>query len=189
MPSEESAEPFDVDAEFTAIVSGISGQMHWGATVDDLDAAADQVVEPPAEARTPAEADIWQPGPIGVPGAETADDRKRRRQLRRWEREAALEAFHEAQAEIRAEREADTEHFEPPPPPPLPRPRRRTVGAVLLMVVGIVVLVSPRLMAVGENVTLVVGLLLILGGLALLMAGLRRRPGEPGDGWDDGAVV
>jgi hypothetical protein len=47
----------------------------------------------------------------------------------------------------------------------------------------------PGLLAVAGDVTLVLGLLLILAGLGLLLFGLRRRRGEPGDGWDDGAVV
>ena len=40
-----------------------------------------------------------------------------------------------------------------------------------------------------SDLTLVFALLLILGGLSLVLFGLRRRHGDPGDGWDDGAVV
>jgi hypothetical protein len=192
MPAEEvtgSAEPFDLDAEFSAIVSGISGEMHWDATADDLDAAASHPLAGPPAALPERPALPVPPVTAAPPGPDTADDRRRRRQLRRWEREAELEAFQEEKAAVEAERAADTEHFVPPPPPPLPRPTGRTIGAVLLIVAGIVVLAWPRLLAVTGEVTLVLALLLIVSGLGLLLFGLRRRHGDPGDGWDDGAVV
>lgn len=198
MPSDVAPDPdgprqFDFDAEFSAIVSGISGQMEWDATADELDAAASEhVVEAPAEPPAPAGPDPWAPRPpssAGFAGYDTAEDRKRRRELRRLEREAELEAFQQAQAEIQAERDADEAHFEPPPPPPLPRPKGRTVGAVLLIVAGLVLLGWPGLLAVASDVTLVLSLLLVLAGLTLLLFGLRRRHGDSGDGWDDGAVV
>ena len=55
MPSDIAPEPdgprsFDFDAEFSAIVSGISGQMEWGTTADELDAAAAQHVADPRRA-------------------------------------------------------------------------------------------------------------------------------------------
>lgn len=255
VPGPEDGQEFDFDAEFSAIVSGISGEMQWGATSEQLDAAASyqvtdghgQVTDGHRETPRTAAADPWGPDPaapggpvvprapsggtpgIGMPpgsgfsdpglsgsdfsgsgfsgsgslgsgfsgsgsdfglsGFDTADDRRRRRELRRLEREAELEAFQEEQAAIQAARDADTEHFEPPPPPPLPRPRGRTVGAVLVILAGIAVLAWPRLLALSGDATLILGLLLILGGLVLLFFGLRRRRGEPGEGWDDGAVV
>ena len=215
MPSDIAPEPdgprsFDFDAEFSAIVSGISGQMEWGTTAAELDAAAAQhVADPPSSASAPVRrppTDPWGP-PAGsaVPGVrrssddvdgldqltgpDTAEDRRRRRELRRLEREAALEAFQQAQAEIQAERDADDAHFEPPPPPPLPRPKGRTIGALLLILAGIGLLVWQELVAPADDVTLVLSLLLLLGGLTLLLFGLRRRHGDPGEGWDDGAVL
>jgi hypothetical protein len=166
--------------------------MHWDATTEELDAAAEQVVGVPTEQPVAPGPDPWAPAPpssVAFDGFDTADDRKRRRELRRMEREAELEAFQQAQAEIQAERDADEAHFEPPPPPPLPRPKRRTVGAVLLIVVGIVLSAWRGLLAVGDEVALVLGLSLILAGLCVLLFGLRTRHGEPGDGWDDGAAV
>jgi hypothetical protein len=192
-PDADGPRQFDFDAEFSAIVSGISGQMQWDATTEELDAAASEnVIGVPAEPPAVSGPDPWAPRPpsgTGLGSFDTADDRKRRREMRRLEREAELEAFQQAQAEIQAARDADDAHFEPPPPPPLPRPKRRTVGAVLLIVAGFLMLAWPGLLAVAGDVTLVLGLLLILAGLGLLLFGLRRRRGEPGDGWDDGAVV
>ena len=115
MPSDVAPDPdgprqFDFDAEFSAIVSGISGQMHWDATSDELDAAASQrVIGAPVEPPSPAGPDPWTasgPDPWGprppssgaFSGDDTAEDRRRRRELRRMEREAELEAFQQAQA-------------------------------------------------------------------------------------------
>ena len=204
----------DVDAEFSAIVSELSGQMQWGATAADLDAAAFRWHGPagtvlddgpggPGSATSPggirpggripdqppaALPPVGRPPSVGGP-RDTADDRRRRREFRRLERAEALAAFQAEQAEIQATRDADDAHFVPPPPPPLPRPKGRTIGAVLLIVAGIVLLAWPGLVEIAPQTTLVLGLLLILGGAVLLFTGLRRHRGGPGDGWDDGAAI
>ena len=41
--------PLDWNAQFTAIVSGISGSMHWEATPQELDGAPDQMPTNPAD--------------------------------------------------------------------------------------------------------------------------------------------
>jgi hypothetical protein len=188
-----------LDAQFSAIISGISEQMQWGATEAELDAAAAHnagepaaapgVVSPEAGATPGPSAPELQSSAGPFYEFDTPETRKQRREWRRIEREEALAAFQEAQAEIQAERDADDAHFEPPPPPPLPKPKGRTVGAVLLILSGVVLLAWPQFLALQPNVTLVFALLLILGGLSLLLFGLRRRRGEAGDGWDDGAVL
>ncbi len=50
-------------------------------------------------------------------------------------------------------------------------------------------LVGPPLLNISGNATLVLGLLLVLGGFSLLVLGLPPARGDPGeaDGWDDGA--
>jgi len=154
----------DVDAAFAAIVSGI-------VATPDLPAAAER--HPSAVQRPP----------------DTSDDRARRRELRRLERAAEVAAFAAHEAEIQAEREADEAHFEPPEPPPLPRPKGRTIGALLMLLGGIVLLVRPGLLAVGFDLTMVISVILILGGAAILLTGIWKRRSADADGWDDGAVV
>lgn len=180
----DNANPIDIDAAFTAIVSGISGEMHWGATEEDLDAAtAGGSGVGPRDDRFASESDDDYPD-------ESPQDRLRRRELRRLERLESFEAHQDAEAERAAELAADNEHFIPPPPPPVPRPARRTVGAILLIAAGVALLTRPTLLAVNQDVTLVLALLLIVGGGTLLATGLhRRRPPGDADGWDDGAVL
>jgi hypothetical protein len=181
----------DVDARFTAIVSGISVDMHWDVPETDLDARA-------SDRR---ELSGWGIGPDGAgyfddldddlydDGSDSAESRRLRRELRRQERAEALAAHLEAQAELEAEMAADDEHFVPPPPPPLPRLRRRTVGALLLIAAGILLLAWPQLLPADTDLIMVVSLLLMFSGAGVLVAGMRRHRGEPGDGWDDGAEV
>lgn len=117
-----------------------------------------------------------------------AHERAQRREYRRVEREAELAAFEAHEAEVKAARDADQEHFEPPEPPPVPRPRGRTVAALLCLVAGIVLLVRPGLLTLASDAALVLSVLLLFGGAGLLVWGLRSRR-DGGDDPDDGAVV
>ena len=174
----------DWNAQFTAIVSGISGSMRWAATADDLDAHAAEADRAPVEQAPP----VFE-GPWFGESDDTAESRRLRREMRRQERADALAAHLQAQAEFEAEMAADDEHFVPPPPPPLPRLRRRTVAALLLIALGILLLAWPALLPVSYDVIMVLALLLILGGATVLVIGMRRYRGAPGEGWDDGAEV
>ena len=80
---------------------------------------------------------------------------------------------------------AEEDHFEPPDPPPLPVPRPRTVGGVALLAVGVLLLIAPNLLSLGEAVATPLGLLALTAGIGALVLGLRSGP--PPDGWDDGA--
>lgn len=183
VPSEPP--PDDWNAEFTAIVSGISGSMRWEVTDTELDRTA---TEEPTRQRPRHDQYDTAPDSIWVNAEpDTAQDRKLRRELRRQERAEAYAAHLEAEAEREAEHAADTEHFVPPEPPPLPRPHRRTIGAILLIAAGILMLAWPTLVPVSAELIFVVALLLILGGGALLVMGIRHH--RPRDGWDDGAEV
>ena len=79
--------------------------------------------------------------------------------------------------------------YVPPPPPPAPRIAARTLGAIALVVLGLVLLFVPQ--AVGQGATagtLLLGIALLGGGAAALV--LRVRDAPPGDsGPGDGAVV
>ncbi|MBV9291139.1 MAG: hypothetical protein JO222_01720 [Frankiales bacterium] len=79
---------------------------------------------------------------------------------------------------------ADEAHFEPPPPPPLPRFRPVTLGALVLIALGMLVVVTHF---DGGNLD-VLGYIAVFGGFASLVWNMRQGP--PTDsGWDDGAVV
>jgi hypothetical protein len=177
--------PDDWDKRFTAIVSGISGDMRWEAGVEELDEEADQRAADDAAQGSGvrrAPDSIWDDAT-----SDTADDRRLRREMRRAERAASLAAFRQAQEELAAAREADTEHYVPPEPPPMPRLKRRTVGAIALIVMGLVLVVFPALLPASFELIAVLGALLILGGGALLATGIRRHRSD--DGWDDGSRV
>lgn len=168
--------PGDWDKQFTEIVSGLSGDMRWEVTTDEMEAPVAQVTRAPNSIWTQALPD-------------TAEDRRARRELRRAERAEALAAFRQAQEELAAAHEADTEHFVAPEPPPIGRLKRRTVAALTMIVLGIVLFVFPTLLPASFDLIAVLGAALVLGGGGMLLAGLHRHRGHDGDGWDDGSRV
>ena len=181
----------DVDAAFAAIVSGIAPHMRW---------AADDNSGPGAGPGAPDGNPTTGPGhrpPPALPahpehptGRESADERARRRELRRLERAMEVEAYEAQKAAREAELAADDAHYTPPEPPPLPRPKGRTIGAVLLMAAGILLVARPGLLSVGSDLVLILALALLVSGAGLLVAGMRRQhKNGDGDGEDDGAVV
>lgn len=91
--------------------------------------------------------------------------------------------------EYEAERQArydEEDHYVPPPPPPVGRPARYTVGALVAVAVGIILLFDP--LQLGGNLSLLLGVLAIAGGVGALI--YRMKEGPPvDDGPDDGAVV
>lgn len=179
--------PDDWDKQFSDIVSGISGDMRWAATVEELDHDATLGA---AEAPAPHRDIPRAPDSIWTDAApDTAADRRLRREMRRAERAESLAAFQEAQDELAAARAADTEHFVPPEPPPIPKPKRRTVAALVLIGMGLLLIIFPALLPAPLELIAVLGALLVLGGGALLLAGIRRHQGGHGDGWDDGSQV
>jgi hypothetical protein len=78
------------------------------------------------------------------------------------------------------------EHYEPPPPPPVPAPAPASLYAVLLIAVGAVLVVAPRVLRLSPDVGLVLGVAAVVGGVALLVSRMRERSTDDGD---DGAVV
>ncbi len=169
----------DIDATFAAIISGMTAEASWTPLTE-----AGQ----PNDAGPQAGAQRHPSGGGAQP--DTGEERARRRELRRLERAEEVAAYEAQQAEIQAERDADEAHFEPPEPPPLPRPKGRTIGALLMLLGGIILLAHPGLLAVGFDLTLVIAVVLILGGVTVLLTGIwRRRASAEADGWDDGAEV
>lgn len=179
----------DVDAAFADIVSGMitdSVRRHPSGTVPMPDIQPVDAPTPDAQPDPLSASDVDDPDEA----PDTPSDRARRRELRRLERAAELAAFQAGEAQEEAERDADQEHFTPPDPPPLPRPKLRTVGSVLMILTGILLLARPGILAVAPDLALILAVLLIVGGAVLLVTGIwRRRGGNGGDGWDDGAVV
>jgi hypothetical protein len=83
----------------------------------------------------------------------------------------------------------DEGHYVPPPPPRLPRFKLRTVGAIALLVAGMAVLLLPYQIGLDDTIgTLLLGMLLVVGGGLLLIGSMRDAPGSD-DRPDDGAVV
>ncbi len=183
-PTNRERSAHEVDAEFAAIISGISAQMSWGTTAADLDSAAGSAGDPGVAGVHPAAAD-----PGIVDGQVAAAERARRRELRRAQRAEEVELFEASQAAAAAELQADDAHFIPPDPPPVPRPRRRTVIALLLMALGLAMLIAPGVLQVPSDAVLVLAICCLLGGFGMLVYGLRPHPTDPNDadGWDDGA--
>jgi hypothetical protein len=79
----------------------------------------------------------------------------------------------------------DDDHFEPPEPPPLPVPRPRTVGGVVVLTVGVLLLTAPTLLGLAERMATPLGLLALTAGIGWLAIGLRTDP--PPEEPDDGA--
>lgn len=83
---------------------------------------------------------------------------------------------------------ADDDHFVPPEPPPVPMPSPRTLGGLLMLAAGVVLLAAPQLIGITERAGLPLGLLALASGIGWLLLGLRSGP-PPDSGWDDGAQV
>jgi hypothetical protein len=165
----------DTDAEFARIVSGFAGPSAPPPVADPINRRgidpADLVLDPEESGGvTPAELDA---------AAEAA---------------AQARFAAEGDAQFDADFAMDTvddedDHFHPPPAPPFPVPTANTVGAVLLMILGILVLVRGDVFGLDSNTSFPASIILLLAGSGLIIRGLRDRP-EPGDEpEEDGAAV
>jgi hypothetical protein len=82
----------------------------------------------------------------------------------------------------------DDEGYTPPPPPPVPRPSGHTVFGVVAVLLGFLLFFRPDLLGIGERLTMLLGIIGVLGGAAMLV--YRLRDGlTADDDPDDGAVV
>ncbi|NUT34969.1 MAG: hypothetical protein HOV79_18080 [Hamadaea sp.] len=83
----------------------------------------------------------------------------------------------------------DAGPFVPPPPPPLPRISVQAVFGVIAIFAGLWLFFDTDLLPLGEQASMVLGLVGVIGGAAALI--MRLRPGGPDDPDlpDDGAVV
>ncbi|GAA2132943.1 hypothetical protein [Glycomyces algeriensis] len=81
----------------------------------------------------------------------------------------------------------DEDDYDPPEPPPVPWPSLPAVGGLLLIIGGIALLVNPGMAPLGTNPGRLVGFVGFLIGVWLLIS--RLRPDKEPDDTDDGAVV
>lgn len=80
----------------------------------------------------------------------------------------------------------DEDHYVPPEPPPIPALRPRTLGGLLVIGLGVLLLFAPGVLGLAARIGTPLGLLALTGGIGWLVLGLRSGP-APGSGWDDGA--
>jgi hypothetical protein len=152
----------DDDELFRQIVAGfstpVSDPVPRGPVSEDVDASPDAPPDAPRRRRSDRAA----------PPAEQVEP------LPSWVEPEALE---------------DEGHYEPPPPPKIGMPRLRSLGGAVMIVLGFVVLFLPSLVwLTDDGLSLLLGLVLIVGGTSLLVFSMRDAP--PTDsGPDDGAVV
>lgn len=74
------------------------------------------------------------------------------------------------------------EHFEPPAPPPLPVLAPASLYALVLIITGAVCIVTPGTLGLGLDVGIVIGVLAVVGGVAVLVSRMRDRSDDDGDG-------
>jgi hypothetical protein len=138
--------------------------------------------------RWPVSEDLSEDPSEGTGSARPSDSPPRRR---RTDRSSAAPSDDEGELPSWVEPAAleDEGHYEPPPPPKVPLPRLRTIGAVLLIVLGFAAIFAPFAIGLDDSgVSLLFGLVLTVGGAAVLLFSMRDAP--PTDsGPDDGAVV
>ena len=158
------------DEIFRQIVAGFDDEVadpvaRWPVAEDLGEQAGDRRSDP-----APHRADDTEKAPKPAADNDTTNEGE----LPDWVEPAALE---------------DHGHYVPPPPPPFPKLRLRTLGALLMCLVGLVLLFIPFRVGLSDDViTTLFGLVLLTGGAALLVASMRDAP-STGSGPDDGAVV
>jgi hypothetical protein len=82
---------------------------------------------------------------------------------------------------------SDEDHYIPPEPPPLPRLRPMTIVALILVIAGVVLLVTPGVIGLDPRIGTPISLLALVCGFGLLFLRIRRTPTDAGD--DNGAQV
>lgn len=74
------------------------------------------------------------------------------------------------------------EHFEPPAPPPLPVLAPVSLYALLLIAAGALCIIAPGAVRLSSDLGIVLGVLGVVGGVALLVSRMRDRTDDDGDG-------
>lgn len=108
----------------------------------------------------------------------------------RWPEDGERAATDEPAAGVEpgAPQDVGDDHYVPPEPPPLPTLRPRTIGGLLALAAGLLLLLAPGVIDLSEGAATPLGLLTLAGAVGWLALGLRSGP--PSDsGWDDGAQL
>ncbi|SCX49897.1 hypothetical protein SAMN03159343_2298 [Klenkia marina] len=74
------------------------------------------------------------------------------------------------------------EHFEPPAPPPIPVLAPAALYALLLIAAGAVCIIAPGAIGLSLDLGIVIGVLAVVGGVAVLVSRMRDRTDDDGDG-------
>jgi hypothetical protein len=90
-------------------------------------------------------------------------------------------------AEVSAD-SSENDHFVPPDPPPLPHVGRSALVGVGLLVCGLLLLTTPKVLGIVQPLALPLGLLALASGLVWLVLRSWSGSGQSGDDGDDGAV-
>ncbi|SHF40499.1 hypothetical protein [Streptoalloteichus hindustanus] len=176
-PSQDG--PEDVDAAFAEIVADLEreGGLRWPDEAE-LDQRPDRPVRPDAASPDAAGAVDRPGGGVGTAPEPPAPSTVSGQGMARG---ASPEAGSPPA-------DSPDDHYVPPEPPPLPPLRAPTVGALALLVVGVLLLVVPSLVGLSHQLAMPLALIALTSGIAWLV--LRMRQGPPPDsGWDDGAQV
>lgn len=175
-----------------------SGDDAWSQIVADYHRQPDGPVAPWPAAEDTDDGDQ-------DPGADSgADVRHRRRESRRAHpsqhgRERSADSGStldggDVDEDTDGEIDGDTEdaeleeHYVPPPPPPVPRPTQATMGALVMIAVGAMLLVAPGVLDLGADISFILGVFSIVGGVGLLVYRMHEKAPYDEDP-DDGAVV
>jgi hypothetical protein len=166
----------DPPARPSAVVPAPSTDDAWQEIVDAWERDSDAPVPP-----WPVSEDVDDATPTIAD--EVATSRRLRRRSDPEVPDDALPAWLEPEAL------EDDGHYVPPPPPPIPKVRRHTVGSLVALTVGLILVFAPNLVGQVQSVSLgVVGIAMMVGGAGALVWHMRDAP--PTDsGPDDGAVV
>jgi hypothetical protein len=158
--------PEDVDATFAEIVAGLRSE-GIGLIDDDTADAEPATPEKSAPEKSSHEPEQAPERGTGWRGGGTE-----------WETTLFAED----------DSDDDDEHFVPPEPPPLPRPRAGALIVLLLFLVGLLLLIAPDLLSLGNSVSTPLGILALAAAIALLLLRVKQGP-PPGADPDNGAQV
>ncbi|HEX7661074.1 MAG TPA: DUF308 domain-containing protein [Pseudonocardiaceae bacterium] len=81
------------------------------------------------------------------------------------------------------------EHYVPPEPPPLPRLRISTIFGLIMMLLGVLLLLAPKVIGLNMAIALPLALVSITSGIGWLMMHIKQGPPSGPDSDDDGAQV
>lgn len=166
--SDSTDGPDDLDLRFGEIVAGLRAEGLGGDPPRDEVPATDQPEARPSVRDRPAEREPDdEPRPSDWRGSDVG-----------WD-ETML---------ARGSLEDDDEHYVPPDPPPLPTPGPGGLLMMLLFGLGLLLLIAPGFIGIGQLVGTPLGLVSLAAGLGVLVLRNRDNP-PPGADPENGSQV